>query len=286
MLSRALLAVAIVLSPATLWAQSETLEVEDQGHWATAAFFGTGWYRVDKQREAFVFRVPPRQVLSRSAWKEDGTRQLGIEIHYPVTLGLHQIDEVPDFIEFDNYGTISFTPGIELEIPVSERWHLRPYAHLGVGYERKSGDWAGIWYGGLKSRYRLDEDEATRWSLLNALTWSGFNPESGSAEQYASVMAGFEYNRRLARRSPGSDPVWLNAHLTYSYLLDQLNFSFNPLFEVSIRDEWEIGLALGLRDRKIRIAFLGFEQLGLSYKTSSNGDYRAITFNLRSPFTL
>ena len=55
---------------------------------------------------------------------------------------------------------------------------------------------------------------------------------------------------------------------------------------MSIRDEWEIGLALGLRDRKIRIAFFGFEQLGLSYKTSSNGDYRAITFNLRSPFTL
>ena len=51
-----------------------------------------------------------------------------------------------------------------------------------------------------------------------------------------------------------------------------------------MRDEWEIGLALARDGGPIRIGFLQFEQLGLAYQWSSNGAYRAITFNLRSPF--
>lgn len=286
MLSRALLAVAIAILSSNLWGQTENRESEDQGHWATAAFFGTGWYRIDDQRKAFVFRIPPRQSLRESSWNEDGTRRVGIELHYPVTLGLHQLDDVPDFIQFDNYGTISFTPGIVLEIPVSERWKLRPYVHLGLGYERKSGLWAGIGYGGLKSSYRLGEGETFRWSLLNAVSWSGFNPQEATGEHYASAMAGLEFSKQLGITAPGREQLWLNAHLTYTYLFDQLDFGIRGVSSATIRDEWELGLALGFRDRKIEIGFLGFEQLGLSFKTSSNGDYKAITFNLRSPFTM
>ena len=33
-------------------------EPEKQVHWATAAFFGTGWYQVDENRSVFIFRIP------------------------------------------------------------------------------------------------------------------------------------------------------------------------------------------------------------------------------------
>ena len=42
------------------------------------------------------------------------TGKLGIEIHYPLSFGLHNMNEVPDFIDFDNYGTVTFTPGVQL----------------------------------------------------------------------------------------------------------------------------------------------------------------------------
>jgi hypothetical protein len=53
----------------------------------------------------------------------------------------------------------------------------------------------------------------------------------------------------------------------------------------SVNDQWEIGLALSKGSKKMKFWFISFEHVGLSYKWSSNRHYRAITFNLRSPFT-
>ena len=99
-------------------------------------------------------------------------------------------------------------------------------------------------------------------------------------------MAGLEFSRRVPGGNKAGDPVYLNAHLTYTYLFDKLDFHVTEDEVVSVRDEWELGLALGKGDRKVKIWFLSFEQVGLSFKFSSNGDYTAITFNLRSPFTM
>jgi len=255
-----------------------------QVHWAMAAFFGSGWYRVDDNRSAFIFRIPPRQTLRRSGWNDDGSRRLGVEIQYPLALGLHQLKDVPDFIEFENYGTLTFTPGVQVEVPVSERWYLRPYAHLGFGYERESEEWAGIWYGGVKSRYRLREEGRSRWSLLNGVYYAGYKPEYKQRGRYGSVMAGLEVNQPLGNFRLLGEPASLNWHLTYNYLFDHLNFHVDEERVESVKDQWELGLALGRGGQGIKLWFITFDQVGLAYKWSSNGRYRALTFNLRSPF--
>lgn len=256
-----------------------------QVHWAMAAYFGTGWYRVDDNRSAFIFRIPPRQTIRRSGWNEDGSRRLGVEIQYPLALGLHHLEDVPDFIEFENYGTLTFTPGVQVEVPVNDRWYLRPFAHLGFGYERESGEWAGIWYGGLKSRYRLAESERGRWSLLNGAYYAGYKPEYKQRGRYASAMTGLEFSRPLGNFRLQGGQAWLNAHLTYNYLFDRLNFHIDPENVESVKDQWEFGLALGRGAQGIKLWFITFEHIGLAYKWSSNGRYRALTINLRSPFT-
>ncbi len=260
-------------------------EPEKQVHWAMAAFFGTGWYRVSDNRSVFIFRIPPRQTVRRAGWTDDGQRQLGIQIQYPLALGLHSLDELPDFIEFDNYGTLTFTPGVQVEIPITRDWHLRPYAHVGFGYEKESDEWAGIWYGGVKSRYRLGESESLRWSLLNAIYYAGYKPEFEDRGRHASLMAGLEFNQPLSRFRLAGEPAWLNWHVTYNYLFDRLNFHVDEDRVESIEDQWELGLALGRGDKGIKIWFLTFEHIGLAYKFSSNGRYRAISLNFRSPFT-
>jgi hypothetical protein len=275
--------ILLILSP-SLRAQSVAYEPAEQVHWAVAAFFGTGWYQVDDNRQAFIFRIPPRQVVREPGWDESGERRYGIEIHYPLAFGLHQLDDLPDFIEFDNYGTVTFTPGVTVEVPVSERWRLRPFAHIGAGYERTSGEWAGIWYGGIRSRYLLGEDNRRSWYLLNDLSYAGYKPEYKQRGQYGTFMAGLEFSHPM----PGVDRdqgVQLNWHLTYNYLFDKLNFHVSEEEQVSIEDEWEIGLALGRDSGNVKIWFMEFEQVGLTFKFSSNGEYQAITFNLRSPFT-
>ena len=92
-----------------------------QVHWAMGAVFGTGWYRVDNNRNVYILRVPPGQTLRESSINANGERTLGIEIQYPVSFGVHNLDALDDFLDFDNYATVSFTPGIQVEIPVTEK---------------------------------------------------------------------------------------------------------------------------------------------------------------------
>ena len=255
-----------------------------QVHWAMGAFFGTGWYRVDDNRSMFIFRIPPRQTLRESSIDEKGKRKLGIEIHYPVTFGLHNLDQLPDFVDFDNFATVSFTPGIQFEIPLTEKWYLRPYAHFGWGRETSSSESAWIYYGGIKSRYRLG-DGRVKWSLLNGLYYAGYQPEFKDRGQFGSFMTGLEFAQPLKNLELGGDALWLNWHATYSYFFDKLNFHVGEEQVESISDQWEIGLALSKGSKNIKIWFISFEHIGLSYKFSSNRQYTAIAVNLRSPFT-
>ena len=257
---------------------------ERQVHWAMGAFFGTGWYQVDSNRSMFILRMPPRQTLRKSSLDDEGNRELGLEIHYPVTLGLHKLDDLPDIIDFGNFATLSFTPGIELEIPVTKDWYLRPFVHLGWGIETSTSDSAWIYYGGLKSRYRLGDGPA-EWSLLNAVNYAGYNPDFGSRGKFGSFMTGLEFKQPLKSFTVNGDATWLNWHMTYNRFVDKLNFHVAEDRVESIDDQWEIGLALGKNSKKVKIWFISFEHVGLSYKWSSNGQYRAIAVNLRSPFT-
>jgi hypothetical protein len=285
---RRFLVISTLLLAASLLQAEEVLPPEpeppQQIHWALGAFFGTGWYRVDDNRSVYILRVPYRQTLRKAALDEAGKRTLGIEILYPVSFGLNKLEEVPDFIEFDNYATISFTPGVELEIPVNPKWSLRPYAHVGYGWESETKDGAWIWYGGVKSRYRLGEGRI-RWSLLNSLNYAGYKPQYENRGLYGSIMTGLEFSQPLGIVEHSDDPWYLNWHLTYTWYFDRLNFHIDPGQVESFRDQWELGLALGKRDRPINFWFMRFEQIGLAYRWSSDANFNAITVNFRSPFT-
>lgn len=282
---RAFLACLLLSFAMPVTAQPVVFDAAKQVHWATAAFFGTGWYSVSGNREVFVFRIPPRQVLREAGWDESGGRRIGLEVLYPLAVGLHRLDDIPDFIDFDNYGTLTFTPGVALEIPLSERWRLRPHAHLGLGYERQSGEWARIWYGGVRSRYSLREGEGRSLALLGAVSLAGYRPEFRDRGQYGSALVGLEGRHRSDRLEVAGAPARLNWHLTYSYMFDRLQFHVSEDEVVTVGDEWELGLALAREGGRIRFGFLGFEQVGLSFKWSSNGEYRAVAVNLRSPFS-
>lgn len=285
--SRARVCCLLALVAPVLQAQSEPPEAYEparQVHWAVGAFFGTGWYRVDENRSVYILRIPPRQTVRRAGFAEDGSRRLGIEVQYPLSLGLSKLDGIPDFIEFENYSTISFTPGVQVEIPINQRWSLRPYAHLGYGREIRSQEGAWIWYGGLKSRLRLGESRY-RWSLLNGLYYAGYKPQYKHRGEYGAFMTGVEFSQPLGSMTFQDDRLQLNWHLTYNWFFDQLNFHVDPERAESIRDQWEVGIALAKRDRPIRIWFIDFEHVGLAYRFSSDRNLSAITLNLRSPFT-
>lgn len=255
-----------------------------QVHWAMGDFFGTGWYRVSNNRSVYIIRVPPSQTIRNSSIDDKGMRTLGFYVQYPLSFGLQKLDDFSDITDFDNYTTFSFTPGVQFEIPLTKQWYLRPYANLGWGKELNDADSAWIYYGGLKSRYSLGGGES-RWSLLNSINFAGYKPEYEKRGRYGSAMTGVEFDHPLKGIALGQDDAWLNGHLTYSYLFDKINFHVSEDRLESINDQWEIGFALGKGKKKMKLWFLSFEQVGLSFKWSSNGVYKAISLNMHSPFT-
>ena len=99
-------------------------------HWAYSSYFGTGWYELRDNRDVFVLRMAPRWDLREAELADDGQRTLGINFRLAITTGLDNftIVDIPDAVSSDNLASLSITPGVDITIPINERWTLRPYA--------------------------------------------------------------------------------------------------------------------------------------------------------------
>jgi hypothetical protein len=253
-------------------------------HWAYSSFFGTGWYNVADNRSVFVMRIPPRQTLRKSGFSNSGERQTGIEIRYPLTVGMHNIDDLPGIIESSNFGTASFTPGVEFEIPVNDKWYLRPFVHVGWGTEFDTRDSAWIYYAGVKSRLQIPAGKFG-WSLLGGLYYGGFTPDHGRSDRLASAQFGVEFTQPLSNVQIAGRAMDLNYNFMYSFLGKDLHFglpdgNFDP-----VQDQYEAGVAMSFRNRPYRLWFFDVYRVGLGYKFSSEGNFQAVTFSIRSWFT-
>jgi hypothetical protein len=254
-------------------------------HWAYSSFFGTGWYQIEGTRSVFALQVPFRQTLRHSSITKEKDRKIGIEIKYPLTVGLHDVEDLGGIIENDNFGTITFAPGVELEVPVSERWYLRPVAHIGWGRELEEGESAWVFYGGIKSRYIFPSNNQYEWSLLNSIYFAGYKPDKGRSDHLAVATIGLELRQPLSKASVAGRPIDLHWNLMYTYFGRELHFnspegSFEP-----IRDHMELGFAMSFRDGPYKLWFFNVHRLGVGYRFTSGGEFTAITLHMRSWFT-
>jgi hypothetical protein len=253
-------------------------------HWAYSSFFGTGWYEKKNARSVFVLRIPPRQTLRKSSISDDGERKLGLEIRYPLTLGLHDVQDLGGIIENDNFGTVAFAPGVELEIPISKQWYLRPFAHIGWGKELELGESAWMYYAGIKSQYEFKSKNQYKWYLLNSLYYAGYTPDEGRSDHLSVAEIGLEFLQPLNNASLAGRPIDLHWRVMYSFMGNDIHFnlpdgSFDP-----ISDQMEITLQTSFRDGPLKVWFLNVHRLGIGYRFSSSGEFSAITLSMRSWF--
>lgn len=268
----------------TGFAQVEKRTVFEPVHWAYSSFFGTGWYTIEDARSVFVVKTPFRQTLRKSSLAESGTRELGVEIRYPLTIGMHDIKDLGGIIRDDNFATVSFAPGIELEIPINPNWYLRTMAHAGWGTDLKYDESAWIYYAGVKSRYSFPAKKY-QWSLLNSLFYAGYSPDAGRSDHLAVAQLGVELLQPLQRMTFHGEAVDLHWTFMYSFLGNELHFNLPDGTFDPIQDQIEIGFQVSLRNRPFRFWFFELQRLGLGYQFSTSGEITAITFSARSWFT-
>lgn len=71
----------------------------------------------------------------------------------------------------------------------------------------------------------------------------------------------------------------------YAFLGKDLHFGLPDGGFDPVHDQFEVGIAMSLRDRPFKLWFLKFDRLGLGYTVSSDGNFEAITFSMRSWFS-
>lgn len=253
--------------------------------WAYSSYFGTGWYQVNDRRDVFVLRTTPRWELREENFAADGTRTIGIEFRFPVTLGLDRFDlqDIAGTIESENLASASFTPGVDITIPINERWSLRPFATVGWGGMFDGSGSAWIYWGGLKSRYAFQKGKLN-WALINSVTYVGHSPNRGGSEDFWPLMAALEFDYPVGSKGKDGGQLLLGWHGTYTTFENDLEAVLGDGSVEPITDQWEIGLSLRKKEKRIKIWFISFDRLGLAYRFSTSGDFKGISVVFRSAF--
>jgi len=255
-------------------------------HWAYAGFLGSGWYRVGDGLDAFLLSVPPSWRYREADEAATGFDRVGIRFEVPVTLGLYQLEEIDEILEADNIGTVSVSPGVEFEYPVNERWRLKVIGHLGwgtgVGDEIDESAWS--WDATVRSRHAF-RSGALDWGLLGELFYAGYRTDGGDQGSLGGFLAAVDFSLPIPAYTVSGRPLRLNWDLGYRWLADDLTFLPRNDALRSVDDEWQLGVAIAPDTGLFRIGPLRFEQLGLAYGFSSDGGFRAVTFNINAPFS-
>jgi hypothetical protein len=254
-------------------------------HWAYSAYFGTGWYQVSGDREVFVIRGTPRWEMREASFSADGERTIGIEFRFPITGGLDNFstDDIPGSVDLDNVASLSVTPEIDITIPITERWWLRPYAAVGWGTALNDSDSAWTYWAGINSRYSFQKGNLN-WALINSVTYVGNTPSNANSDDFWPLMAGLEFDYPLGNWKLDNEQLYLSWHGMYTSFEDDLDQTIGDGMVEAITDQWEIGVSIRKKKEPIKIWFMKFDRLGLGYRFSSTGDFKGITFIFRSVF--
>jgi hypothetical protein len=253
--------------------------------WAYGAYFGTGWYRIDADRDIYVIRYTPRWELREADISEDGTRTIGIELRFPITFGLNNFsyEDLPGSLDPDNLSSLSVTPGIDITIPITEKWFLRPYGAIGYGGTFNNSESVITYWAGIKSRYSFQLGKFD-WALLNSITFVGHTPSVGPSDDFWPLMAGLEFDYPLGKSKLDGKQVVMSWHGTYTTFEDNLSSILDNGSYTAISDQWEFGMSFRKDKGRIKILFLSFDRLGLAYRFSTEGDFKGISFVFRSTF--
>ena len=252
-------------------------------HWAYASFFGTGWYKINDQRSGFIVRAPFRWTVGEAQIDKDGERQIAYTIRLPFTLGLARLDfeDIPSILDSDNLATASANISVDADIPVTQRFHVRPVAEVGYSTILDESDWAWTYRAEIKTRTTFEAGKLD-WAILFDYGIVGYEPNRGESDDFEFAAAGVEFGYPVKWFGSGDGQTMLYWHLTYTDFLDEIEVRTGIEEFDSVANYWQAGIAMGKRDKPVRMWRLSFDRLGLAYNFSTTGELRGIKFVFRS----
>ena len=227
-----------LLAPIPVRAQEESI------HWAYASIFGTGRYSLDGQVETTVIGATPNWVRREPVLAASGDKIVGIRIRMPVSLGAHDVSSLQaiEGLSLSSVNAVSVVPGVEIEIPMSDRWSLKSLNYAGFGTEIRGGADARIFRAGFRSSLKFDSEKSAL-AFVTGLERFGYSASGGDSDAINLISAGIDVERPLSDTRIGNVPVAIHWHMLYSHYLDSLGFDLSSLDvdPTLISSEWELG---------------------------------------------
>jgi hypothetical protein len=242
-------------------------------NFAYATWIGSGYYQLE-DRELYVLRIPiaiPLKSVNNDHW--------GINLLLPVTFAYEQFDS--NFFNFniDDIPGAAFVPGVEVQIPVSKNWILKPFGQIGIGYSESTTTY--VYGAGIKSLYSFQWGKVD-FGLGNSLVFAGENPTGNSEDEGFSMLQIGLDARHLINFTTGNREADIGSYVVVSQFLDTVDF-FGINGEVSQRTRTlaQIGLTLGI-DPPVTLLGIDFSRVGID--NTFGNDFSGIGLNLGFPF--
>lgn len=276
---------AVLLILTTSAAAPARTEDANTIHWAYSTWFGNGWYTIGDDRDVFVVRYAPSRTLREAALEEDGERTVGVELRFPVTAGLNHfpLDNLRGSVDFENLANLSVTPSVYWNVPMNERWSIRPFAALGWGTVLNGSESAWTYWTGLRSRYVL-RPEKLNVALYNAVGYVGYSPSNDSSSHFWPITNALEFRYPPSFLRYDDEQLLLHWHVAHTYFQADLDVLRRDRESEPISDEWELGVAISRHDEPIRWWKLEFARLGLAYRFSTDGELQGVGLMFQSLF--
>jgi len=267
-------------------AESQDL-IKPTTHWAYASYFGTGWYKINDQRSAFILHAAPRWTVGEAGMEENGQREIAYTFRVPLTVGFANLDfsDIPGFLNPDNFTTASIGFSLDADIPITRRLSVRPSAELGYGTVLGESDYAWNYKAEIKGKYTFQSGKLD-WAILLDAGFVGYEPNRGFSDDFTFAALGAEFGYPVSWFSSADNQTMLYWHVSFTDFLDEIEVRTGVDEFDSVSNFWQVGAAIGKRDKPVRIWFLSFDRLGLAYKASANSELRGIRFIFRSLYEL
>ena len=251
-------------------------------HWAYASFFGTGWYTIADQRSSFILNIAPRKSIGEAGFDEHGQRTIAWTLRLPMSIGVNRFDveDIPGLVDFDNFAAASVGFAADADIPLNRRFSIRPGAELGYGRVLGERNSAWTYRAEVKSRYNFGAG-VTEAALLGGAGVVGYEPNTGRRDSFTFLTMAAEFERPVDWLG-GDDQTVLYWHLAYTEFLDEVEYEVTRDSVDTVTNYWQIGAAIGKRDRPLQFGILRFDRLGLAYDISPSGDFRGVKLVFRS----
>jgi hypothetical protein len=237
-------------------------DVDHLFNWYYAAVYGTGGYKIGEESVA-VLRLPFGHTVNKAT-----DEQWGLKLNFPVSAAVGSFD-LSDF----DFGRVKVTglsvlPGVEVEIPLSAAWTVRPFVNLGVGWEFQRDSSALIYSVGASTSYRLSNGKDLISAVGGKLVYAGYQ-SGGQKDTLGALTLGGELGFPMRWEISGRQAI-VGVQVTGTVYFNNLDFFMPGTETEEVSHEGQIALTLGVR-REFEVLGIGFDRIGIGYLRGSNG---------------